>query len=50
MDDVKRTAPVVRARDLADMITAVADTTERDRRIPGALLDQLHEARLFRML
>jgi alkylation response protein AidB-like acyl-CoA dehydrogenase len=50
MDDVKRAAPVARARDLANMIAAASDTTERDRRIPRALLDQLHEARLFRML
>src|SRR5271169_5509276 len=50
MDDVKRAGPVARARNLAGMIAAAADTAERDRRIPAHLLDQLHEARLFRML
>jgi alkylation response protein AidB-like acyl-CoA dehydrogenase len=41
---------VLRARDLASAIGAAADETERIRRIPEPLLDQLHEARLFRML
>ena len=50
MNDVKRAGPVARARGLGGMIAATADTTERDRRIPKELLDQLHEARLFRML
>ena len=50
MNDVKRAGPVARARGLAGVIAAAADTTERDRRIPKELLDQLHEARLFRML
>jgi indole-3-acetate monooxygenase len=50
MYDVKRAGPVARARGLADMTAAAADTAERDRRIPDKVLDQLHEARLFRML
>jgi alkylation response protein AidB-like acyl-CoA dehydrogenase len=50
MDDLKRPGPVAVARDLAEMIAAAADETERNRRIPNEVLDQLHEARLFRML
>ena len=50
MNDVSRADPVLRARDLASAIGAAADETERIRRIPEPLLDQLHEARLFRML
>ncbi len=50
MDDVRRADPVARAGDLAETIAAVADEVERLRRLPEALLDRLHEARLFRML
>jgi len=50
MDDVKLPGPVARARGLAEMIAAAADRTERGQRIPGEVLDRLHEARLFRML
>ena len=50
MSDVSRPDPVLRARDLMPMIAAAADETERLRRIPEPLLDQLHAARLFRML
>ncbi len=50
MNDGSRADPVMRARDLASAIGAAADETERIRRIPEPLLDQLHEARLFRML
>jgi len=50
MNDVSRADPVARARELAPTITAAADETERIRRIPEPLLDELHEARLFRML
>ena len=39
-----------RARALALDIAAAADEIERTRRIPEPLLNQLHEARLFRML
>jgi indole-3-acetate monooxygenase len=49
MNDVKQTGPVARARSLAGAIAAAADTAERERRIPKELLEQLHEARLFRM-
>ena len=50
MNDVSRPDPVMRARDLAPAIAAAADEAERLRHIPEPLLDQLHEARLFRML
>ena len=50
MADGKRPAPVAAARQLAEMIAAAAAETERNRRIPKEVLDQLHEARLFRML
>jgi indole-3-acetate monooxygenase len=42
--------PVARARELAAEIVAAADEIERTRRIPAALLERLHAARLFRML
>lgn len=42
--------PLARLRALAPQIEAAADTIERTRRIPGPLLDALHEARLFRLL
>jgi alkylation response protein AidB-like acyl-CoA dehydrogenase len=52
MNDIAATVPdpVARARGLADGIAAHADEIERTRRFPVALLDRLHEARLFRML
>jgi indole-3-acetate monooxygenase len=50
MNDVSRPDPLTRARELAPMIAAAADETERIRRIPEPLLDDLHAARLFRML
>ncbi len=50
MDDLRRADPLARARDLMEMITAAGDETERLRRLPSALVDRLHEARLFRML
>jgi alkylation response protein AidB-like acyl-CoA dehydrogenase len=50
MNDMSRSDPVLRARDLTPAIVAAADETERLRRIPEPLLDQLHDARLFRML
>jgi alkylation response protein AidB-like acyl-CoA dehydrogenase len=49
MDDPTRAAPVVRARALGPAIADAADATERSRRLPAALLELLHEARLFRM-
>ena len=50
MNDMSRSDPVLRARDLTPAIVAAAGETERLRRIPEPLLDQLHDARLFRML
>ena len=49
MNDLSLTSPVARARDLARSIAAAADEIERRRRITEPLLEQLHEARLFRM-
>jgi hypothetical protein len=42
--------PVARARELGVEITAAADEIESTRRIPEALLERLHDCRLFRML
>ena len=42
--------PIALARALGPAIAAAADEIERTRRIPAALLDQLHAARGFRML
>jgi alkylation response protein AidB-like acyl-CoA dehydrogenase len=42
--------PVARARELAAEIVAATDEIERTRRIPAALLERFHAARLFRML
>jgi alkylation response protein AidB-like acyl-CoA dehydrogenase len=42
--------PVARARELGAEITAAADEIERTQRIPEALLERLHDSRLFRML
>lgn len=39
-----------RARHLRDVIRAASDSIEAERRLPAALLDALHEARLFRMM
>jgi len=50
MNDVSRADPVRRARDLASAICAAADEIERARRITEPLLEELHTARLFRML
>ena len=50
MNDASRADPVTWARELAPTIAAAADETERIRRIPQPLLDELHAARLFRML
>ena len=41
---------IARARALGETIRAHADAIERDRRLPDALMDRLHEARLARML
>jgi indole-3-acetate monooxygenase len=50
MDDVTRSGPVERARNLAGRTATAGDEAERNRRLPRGLLDRLHEARLFRML
>ena len=50
MNDMSRADPVRRARDLASAIGGVADEIERTRRITEPLLEELHAARLFRML
>jgi alkylation response protein AidB-like acyl-CoA dehydrogenase len=50
MDNKTRPDPVVRARELGGEIAAAGDEIERTRRIPDALLERLHDSRLFRML
>lgn len=50
MNTPDRPNPLVQARTLAGDIAAAADEIERTRRIPAALLDKLHDARLYRML
>jgi hypothetical protein len=50
MDIQTRPDPVARARELGVEITAAADEIESTRRIPEALLERLHDCRLFRML
>ncbi|MDA1097643.1 MAG: acyl-CoA dehydrogenase family protein [Proteobacteria bacterium] len=50
MDHFRQSAPLERARKLADAVTAAAAEIERTRRIPEPLLTQVHDARLFRML
>src|SRR5262245_23099614 len=41
---------VARAEAVRPAVAAAADEIERDRRLPPALLDKLHEAELFRLL
>jgi indole-3-acetate monooxygenase len=41
---------VARAQAVAPAVAAASDDIERDRRLPVALLDKLHEAQLFRLL
>jgi len=43
-------AIVARAEAVRPIIEAASDEIERERRLPPALLDRLHEARLFRLL
>jgi alkylation response protein AidB-like acyl-CoA dehydrogenase len=50
MDHPNHADPVARARGLADAIAAASAEIEATRRIPAALAEALHEARLFRML
>jgi alkylation response protein AidB-like acyl-CoA dehydrogenase len=41
---------IARAMAVQPMVAAAANEIERDRRLPAALLDSLHEAELFRLL
>ena len=41
---------IARAEALRDAVAAASDEIERERRLPPALLDKLHEAQLFRLL
>ncbi len=41
---------IARAEALQPLVAAASDEIERDRRLPPALLDKLHEAQLFRLL
>ena len=50
MDTKTSPDPVARASELGTEIAAAADEIERTRRIPQALLEQMHDSRLFRML
>ena len=50
MDTTDLPHSLAKARALAGDIAAAAEAVERTRRIPAALLEKLHEARLFRML
>src|SRR5207248_3237637 len=50
MNDLSLPSPVARARDLARLIAAEADAIERGRRLTAPVVEELHRARLFRML
>jgi alkylation response protein AidB-like acyl-CoA dehydrogenase len=50
MNDLSLPSPVARARDLARLIAAEADAIERGRRLTEPVVEELHQARLFRML
>jgi alkylation response protein AidB-like acyl-CoA dehydrogenase len=50
MNDLSLPSPVTRARGLARLIAAEADAIERGRRLTEPVVEELHEARLFRML
>jgi alkylation response protein AidB-like acyl-CoA dehydrogenase len=41
---------IARAEALRPLVAAASDEIEKDRRLPPALLDKLHEAQLFRLL
>jgi alkylation response protein AidB-like acyl-CoA dehydrogenase len=41
---------IARAEAVQPMVAAAANDIERDRRLPAALLDRLHEAELFRLM
>jgi alkylation response protein AidB-like acyl-CoA dehydrogenase len=50
MNDLSLPSPVARARDLARSIAAEADAIELGRRLTEPVVEELHQARLFRML
>src|SRR6201996_6305075 len=50
MNIQSRSDPISRARELGVEIETAADEIERTRRIPAALLQRLHDSRLFRMV
>src|SRR5260370_24841175 len=50
MNDLSLPSPVARARDLARLIAAEADAIERGRRLTEPVVEELHAARVFRML
>src|SRR5437763_12140306 len=50
MNDLSLPSPVARARDLALLIAAEADAIEQGRRLTEPVVEELHRARLFRML
>src|ERR1700752_3017208 len=50
MNDLSLPSPVARARDFARLIAAEGDAIERGRRWPEPVVEELHRARLFRML
>jgi indole-3-acetate monooxygenase len=50
MDALTHSGPVVRARDLGPAIAASAGAIEQTQRIPEALLAQLHQTKLTRLL
>ena len=41
---------IARAEAVQPLVAAASNTIERERRLPPALLDKLHEAQLFRLL
>jgi alkylation response protein AidB-like acyl-CoA dehydrogenase len=50
MNDLSLPSPVARARDLTRLIAAEAEAIERGRRLTEPVVEELHVARLFRML
>ncbi len=50
MNDLSLPSPIARACDLARLIAAEADAIEGGRRLTAPVVEELHEARLFRML
>ena len=50
MNELSLPSPVARARHFAQLIAAEADEIERGRRLTEPVVEELHRARLFRML